>query len=244
MVRLIFSNLLQTIWSVNVRKTFKRPNSLLILSINLTKIKEKMKRTTRNAEKSRQEIIEKAAPIFNKYGYAGSKLDMIIKATGFKKGGIYCHFDSKMHLAREVFKYNFLLLKNTYLKETTQFNAPKEQLLAFLNGFKKYIIEPPIEGGCPLLNMSIEADDTDETNRLLVKQAINEWKDELEKILEAGIQSGDFQPDINPTQEAFFIMATIEGSIMLGQVKRSIRLMQGIAENLQHYIKFRIFKNL
>ena len=127
-----------------------------------------MKRATRNKEKSRQEIIEKAAPIFNKYGIAGTKLEMLIKATGFQKGGIYCHFDSKMDLAREVFKYNFELLKANYQSEVDKANTPKEQLFAFLNGFKKFIVQPPIPGGCPLLNMAIEADDTDDTNRLLV----------------------------------------------------------------------------
>jgi len=39
-----------------------------------------MKRATRNPEKTRQEIIEKSAPIFNQHGYAGTKMDMIIKA--------------------------------------------------------------------------------------------------------------------------------------------------------------------
>lgn len=201
-----------------------------------------MKRKTRNPEKSRQEIIEKAAPIFNKYGIAGTKLDMLIKATGFQKGGIYNHFANKMDLARAVFKYNFELLKATYHKESNASASPKEQLLATIKGFKAYMLNPPIAGGCPLLNIAIEADDTDETNRLIVKEYINEWKDELVMILEKGIQSGDFQSDINVTQEAFFIIAAIEGSIMLGQVKRSVGLMMGVADSLQQYITVRIFK--
>ena len=127
-----------------------------------------MKRARRNAAKSKQEIIEKAAPVFNQYGYAGTKLDMLIKATGFQKGGIYCHFDSKMDLARAVFKYNFGLLKSTYTKEMDSSKTPKEQLIGFLSGFRNFITNPPIPGGCPLLNMAIEADDTDETNRLLL----------------------------------------------------------------------------
>lgn len=200
-----------------------------------------MKRTTRNPEKSKQEIIKKAAPVFNQHGYAGTKMDMIIKATGFQKGGIYNHFGSKMDLARAVFKYNFQLLRDIYHKIAPQSASPKEQLLATIKGFKAYILNPPIPGGCPLLNMAIEADDTDETNRELVKASINEWKNELTLILENGVQSGDFRADINITQEAFFIMATIEGSIMLGQVKRSIGLMMGVADSLQQYLEIRIF---
>ena len=200
-----------------------------------------MKRTTRNKEKSRQEIIERAAPVFNKYGFAGTKLDMLIEATGFQKGGIYNHFDNKMDLARAAFKHNFQLLKNVYLKEENKSKSPTEQLIAFLHSFKFYVIHPPVLGGCPILNMAVEADDTDETNRLLVKEALNEWKAGIEVILKAGIASGDFHPTINPTKEALFIIATIEGSIMLGQIKKSTALMLDIADNLQRYIEFRIF---
>jgi len=92
------------------------------------------------------------------------------------------------------------------------------------------------------LNMAVEADDTDETNRLLVKEALNEWKAVIEQILQRGMESGDFQKNINVTQEALFIIAAIEGSIMLGQIKKSAGLMMGITDSLSQYIKLRIFK--
>ena len=200
-----------------------------------------MKRTTRNPEKTKQEIIEKAAPVFNQYGVAGTKMDMLIKATGFQKGGIYCHFDSKADLAKAVFEHNLQLLKENYQREIDKETTPKGQLQAYINGFKKFVYAPPVPGGCPLLNMVIEADDTDESNRLIAKNFINEWKEALELILQKGIQSGTFQSTINPTQEALFIIATIEGSIMLGQAKKSGRLMLSIADSLQSYMELRIF---
>lgn len=201
-----------------------------------------MKRKTRNPEKTKQEIIEKAAPVFNQHGIAGTRLDMLIKATGFQKGGIYCHFDSKEDLAKAVFEYNLQLLKENYQKEIDKATTPKGQLLAYLGGFRKFVYEPPVPGGCPLLNMVIEADDTNETNRLTAKNFINDWKDNLETILQEGMQTGAFQPTINPTQEAFFIIASIEGSIMLGQAKKSGRLMLSIADSLEQYMEARIFK--
>ncbi|MEM6316926.1 MAG: TetR family transcriptional regulator C-terminal domain-containing protein [Bacteroidota bacterium] len=201
-----------------------------------------MKRATRNPVKSKQEIIEKAAPVFNTYGFAGTKLDMLIEATGFQKGGIYGHFKNKMDLARAAFQHNFQQLKATYLAESDASLSPKERLLGFLQRYKAYLSKPPVAGGCPILNMATEADDTDETNRLLVKAAINEWKDSLVVILEKGIQTGDFRSDINPAQEAFFIISSIEGSIMLGQVKRSLGLMLGVADSLEKYVRTAIFK--
>ena len=201
-----------------------------------------MKRATRNAVKTKKEIIEKSAPIFNVNGFSGTSIQMLVEATGFQKGGIYRHFETKMDLARAVFKYNVQLLRDTYAKESSKAKSPKEQLLAIVSGYKSFIINPPMAGGCPILNMAIEADDMDETNRLLVKEALNEWKGEIEEVLKKGIKSGDFQEDLDITQVAFFIIATIEGSIMVGQIKRSVRLMASIADGLQEYMVSRIFK--
>src|SRR4029077_15442426 len=59
----------------------------------------------RKGEQTRQEIIRKAAPIFNQRGYDGAALSDLMKATGPEKGGIYRHFGSKQQLAAEAFDY-------------------------------------------------------------------------------------------------------------------------------------------
>src|SRR5260370_17061400 len=56
----------------------------------------------RKGEQTRQEIIRKAAPIFNQKGYDGAALSDLIPATGLKKGGIYPHFGSKQNLTLDV----------------------------------------------------------------------------------------------------------------------------------------------
>ena len=59
----------------------------------------------RKGERTRQEIIRKAAPVFNQKGYAGAALSDLMRATGLEKGGIYRHFSSKEALASEAFDY-------------------------------------------------------------------------------------------------------------------------------------------
>ena len=66
-----------------------------------------MKRKTRNAAKTKKEIIEKSAPVFNVNGYAGTKIQQVLDATGYKMGGIYNHFKNKKELALAVFQYNY-----------------------------------------------------------------------------------------------------------------------------------------
>ena len=57
----------------------------------------------RKGEQTRQEIIRKAAPIFNQKGYDGAALSDLMRATGLEKGGIYRHFESKEELAGDAF---------------------------------------------------------------------------------------------------------------------------------------------
>jgi TetR/AcrR family transcriptional repressor of nem operon len=57
----------------------------------------------RKGEQTGQEIIRKAAPIFNQKGYDGAALSDLMRATGLEKGGIYGHFGSQQGLAGDAF---------------------------------------------------------------------------------------------------------------------------------------------
>src|SRR5436190_4666477 len=46
----------------------------------------------RKGELTRRRIVERAAPVFNQRGYAGTSLSELVAATGLEKGGIYNHF--------------------------------------------------------------------------------------------------------------------------------------------------------
>ena len=47
---------------------------------------------TKKSAFTKQYIIETVAPVFIKYGYAGTSLSDITKATGLTKGAIYGNF--------------------------------------------------------------------------------------------------------------------------------------------------------
>lgn len=201
-----------------------------------------MKRTTRNAAKTKQEIIEKSAPVFNQYGYAGTKMQMIIDATGYKMGGVYRHFSTKNDLAKAAFEYNFNLLKKAYYEGVNSEKPPKEQLLTLIGNCQKMIISSDMQSGCPILNTAIEVDDTDETFRLLAVAGLDDLLLRLENILEAGKKSGDFQANIQPKQEAVYLTATIEGAIMIGKLKKSGSVMRSIYKSLFLYIEKQVLK--
>ncbi len=58
------------------------------------------------AERTRQFIIEQAAPIFNTKGIAGTAMSDIMSATKMAKGGLYGNFESKEDLANAIVDHN------------------------------------------------------------------------------------------------------------------------------------------
>ena len=50
------------------------------------------------AEKTKQFIIEKTAPLFNMKGYSGTSMSDITAATGLTKGSMYGNFENKTKL--------------------------------------------------------------------------------------------------------------------------------------------------
>ena len=59
---------------------------------------------------TKQYILEKIAPIFNKNGYAGTSLSDVTKATGLTKGAIYGNFKDKeeiLHIGLGINDFGF-----------------------------------------------------------------------------------------------------------------------------------------
>ena len=198
-----------------------------------------MKRNKRNPEKTRREIIERSAPVFNIHGYAGTKMQMLVDATGFQMGGIYRHFETKKDLARAAFRYNYEIIIKQNLQVDPVLN-PKEQLLMIFDNYKRMILRPTIAGGCPLLNTATEVDDTDEEFRLLIKSCFQEVVAKIEAIISKGKATGFFASTIEPKKEALFLFASVQGTIMLGSVVRDRQVILDIFDRVQHYINVNI----
>ncbi|MEY9852865.1 AcrR family transcriptional regulator [Leifsonia sp. EB41] len=66
-----------------------------------------MAERTRQANETREAILDAAAAEFARYGFSGARLDRIIAATGFTKGAVYFHFASKKAMADAVLSGRF-----------------------------------------------------------------------------------------------------------------------------------------
>ena len=188
------------------------------------------------AEKTRNFIVEKTAPIFNMKGYAGTSLNDITAATGLTKGSIYGNFANKDEVALAAFDYN---LKNVSSRIDADMNkqvSVKDKLLVYINIYQKFIDGSVSEGGCPVLNTAVDADDTHPELREKVLKAVLGWKNKIAKLVETGISVKEINADHNPEQVALTIIAIIEGGIMISRLTAKPAHWNLIMDSLKKYI--------
>lgn len=173
----------------------------------------------RDPAQTKQLIIEKALPIFNTKGYNAASLSDITTATGITKGAIYGNFKNKDEVATAAFEHGvFIVLKHISDRVRAESNAP-DKLRAMVDYYGEYVNNPPIPGGCPVLNSSIEADDNLPFLKSKVIRTIALIKDSLSKIINRGIQEGQIKQEVDADEFAVFFYATIEGAISLSRIE-------------------------
>src|SRR6059058_4480892 len=106
-------------------------------------------------EQTRELILARSAQLFNRQGYFGSSLSDIMKETGLGKGGIYNHFASKEQLALEAFDYAVGLVLQRHRVALAGKTHAVDRLKAIVAAFSSLVEEPPLAGGCPILNTAI-----------------------------------------------------------------------------------------
>lgn len=186
---------------------------------------------------TRDNIIRKAAELFNKYGYDGCSLSDIMKATGLKKGGIYNHFQNKDEIAHAAFDYSFRKIIKRYRDKTQAAKTATDKLHAFIDVYESFYRKPVIHGGCPMMNTAIDASGKHPHLKQKALDAFNTFKTYLKIKLDDGIQEGEFDESVNSDEAATFIMSSLNGALLMAHTYNQGEYMLIAAKNLHKYIE-------
>jgi TetR/AcrR family transcriptional regulator, transcriptional repressor for nem operon len=191
------------------------------------------------AERTRQFIIEKAAPIFNKKGMAGTAISDIMEATKLAKGGVYGNFENKEEICLEAYKYLTQTLSAAIDQSLAGKTTAKDKLFALLDFYATRLIKND-RGGCPILNFGAEADDTNPLIKQKVKESISYSQNRIYKIARQGIEDGEFNATWDAQRFALKTFSMIEGAILISRVQGSNEHIKLITD----MIKFEIEQNI
>jgi TetR/AcrR family transcriptional repressor of nem operon len=183
-------------------------------------------------ETTRQILIEKAAVMFNEKGIAGTAVDDILKAAKVAKASLYGHFPGKAELSYATVDY--MLAKLIEKRTTALYGAKtaKDKIHAFLQ-LVKNPIKSPIDGGCPIINFSVESDDTNPVIKKKIRTQVENSLKFFAGILQEGIDSGEFSEKLNPEEFAQRMYIAIEGANAICRVLETVKPMHAIIKGVK-----------
>jgi len=190
------------------------------------------------AERTKEFIIQKTAPIFNKKGYAGTSLSDMTEATGLTKGSIYGNFADKDEVAMAAFAYNSSLMGVTIRAEMAKRSSYREKLMVYVDVYGNFAaLGSSLEGGCPILNTITEADDTHPELKAKAVEALMGWKERLTSLIAEGISAGEFKADVDAEGTAVTMIALLEGIVLFVKATGKSTYRKHLVNSLNTLIK-------
>jgi AcrR family transcriptional regulator len=194
------------------------------------------------AERTREFIVEKTAPVFNRKGYAGTSMSDLTETTGLTKGAIYGNFENKDEVALAAFDYNLTRMRQRVMSVQSENPTAMGKLLAYVNVYRKGLFNPTLSAGCPIVNAGVEADDTHPPLKKKVGEAINSWHRSISAIIHQGIRSGEMKENVDVSAFASLMIAMIEGGITVSKISGDITYLNQSLDQLEKLIATQLKK--
>jgi TetR/AcrR family transcriptional repressor of nem operon len=186
---------------------------------------------------TRERIVRETAPLLNRTGFLSTPLAEILQAIGLEKGGFYHHFACKEDLAVEAFNHVTGAVGERFAEAMGRETTAIAQLKAMVEAYRSVKADKFLEGGgCPILNAAVESDDTNARLRDAARLAVDRWRGIINRVLGAGIASGEIRADVAPDAVATWIISCIEGGVMLSNLYKDPAFMNRSLDQLLTYI--------
>jgi TetR/AcrR family transcriptional repressor of nem operon len=186
----------------------------------------------------KEQILAVATRLMEVRGYHRTALDDVLRESGAGKGNFYHHFQSKEDLGyaivdRLVQRFHAQTLEPVFGDPAI---PPLDQVDAFLDRILAAQRARNGVGGCPLGNLATELADAHEGFRQRLAGVFEEWRRRLAEALARGQAEGALAPEVDPDGLARFLVAAVEGAMLLTKVQKDVSVMEKCVAELRRHI--------
>jgi len=208
--------------------TLKKDN-LLIKMMKKTEIK-------------RKEIIDAAFELMLSKGYEGTSIQDITDRINATKGLIYHYFGSKKDVAAAVIEEAIKPAYNEFWSHTWSElygggENPLENIIAVIDKLYEKKGGEFSKTGCPLGNLILELSTKDIYLSRLTDEILLLWHVHIEKALLKAKEKRIIAKDADLINIGNFIIAGVEGCVMLSKSKHNKEVLKGCFDILKNYIR-------
>ncbi len=184
----------------------------------------------------RSQILDAAAALIAEHGFTSTSVDDVIKGAKLSgKSHFYHYFKSKDELGYEVLNRQFERFSERGLAVLREpMIDPLERLNLFIDSVVALQAESGGRRGSPFGNLAAELADAHEGFRVRIEAVFERWASQIRSLLwEARPQ---LQDDVDAVRLSRFIIAALEGAVLMTRVKRDMAMLEGIAFDLKRFI--------
>ncbi len=197
-------------------------------------------RFPRNAD-TRLRIIRTAADLFHKRGARATSPDEIIEASRTGKGQFYHYFRSKEGLIHEVLE--------SYLEEIKSGGSRVNHEVKSWKDLEKWFIAQlelqrnyEMTRGCPFGTIGNEVTENDELIRQDLNLIFEVIKNKLAAFFLREKTKGVLAKRADPDRMADFCIASIQGGMLMGKIKRSSQTVETTAREALAHLRSYLIK--
>ena len=188
----------------------------------------------------RLQILDAASQLIAQNGYAQTSVDDVIRQSGLSgKSHFYHYFKSKEELGYEVLNRQFERFAERGLAILREpMIDPLDRLALFIDSLVASQAERGWRGGSTFGSLASELADAHEGFRSRIETVFERWASQIQSLLwEARPRMVE---EVDTARMARFIIATLEGAVLMSRVKRDGAVMLGIAEDLKKYVRMHV----
>ncbi|HEX7212771.1 MAG TPA: TetR family transcriptional regulator C-terminal domain-containing protein [Methylomirabilota bacterium] len=187
---------------------------------------------------TRDQILNAAARLMHVQGYQSTSLDDVLRESGVGKGNFYYYFKSKEDLGYAIIDRTTRAFVERSLGPA--FADVEADPIAQIDGFLDRVLDAQRQrncvGGCVMGNLACELSDVHEGFRQRLAELFDIWRTHLADALLRGRRRGYLRGDADPSRLAHFLVAGLEGAILLSKVTRDIAVMEKCVEELKQHL--------
>ncbi|MFD7257995.1 TetR/AcrR family transcriptional regulator [Streptomyces sp. NPDC059874] len=181
---------------------------------------------------SRERIVAGAADMISRRGLSATSIREMAKHAKAPLGSTYHYFpEGKQQLACEAVRFTGEWVARSLRKELEA--GPAAGLRAFLDLWRKIVVDSDFHAGCPVLAVAIEEPQDGEIPPALTAAA--EVFEQWEALLADSLRAHGAEPE-QAAQLATLVVAAVEGTVAMCRAKRSTEPLDRTAEQLQALI--------
>jgi TetR/AcrR family transcriptional regulator, transcriptional repressor for nem operon len=183
---------------------------------------------------TRERLILAAIALFWEKGYANTSMSDLLSAAQANSGSFYHFFESKEELLLAVLdRYLAMLHPQLVDPAWAGVNDPIERIFALLARYRGLIVQTDSTYGCPIGRLALEiSPEQREAHRLLALN-FDGWAAAVRDCLE---KAGErMPPDLDRDRLSKFVLAVMEGGVMLSRSHRSVEPFDQAVAELRAY---------